>query len=547
MRSFSYLWRYSPGVFALAVVASIISGATGASFVVVVNSALGRPEPERAALAGVFIALTVTTIVTRVIAQTLLYRLSQGVVCQLRRTLIDRFLDAPLRTAENMGTPKMFSALSDDVAMIGNAMPGVPAVCSNLTFAVVAIGYLAVVSPVVALAALGAAVVGVLLYRVFSRHGTRLLGRARENQDTLFECFQGITSGVKELKLNRQRRAAIAGEQLDDVAASFRRYSIVGQSVYEGAAGAGQLVFFGFIGVLLFALPSAVDLPVQTLTSAVLILIFMVTNLQGVLVWLPVIGRASVALLKVEERLAALAPEHTVDDVSTPGGSDGVSTVALRQVTHVYPGPAGESFVLGPLELELRRGEVVFIVGGNGSGKTTLAKLITGLYVPDNGHVCVDGRPVRNADRDQYRQLFSAVFSDFFVFEGLLGLPDEDRAARTADYLERLQLQHKVSLVGDQFSTTALSQGQRKRLALLTAYLEDRPCYLFDEWAADQDPAFKRFFYEELIRELRDRGKLVVVISHDDRYFDVADRVIRLDDGQIREGGHVDVHLQSAT
>jgi putative pyoverdin transport system ATP-binding/permease protein len=547
MRSFSYLWRYSPGVFALAVITSIVSGATGASFVVVVNIALGRPEGERAALAGVFVALTVTTIVTRVIAQTLLYRLSQGVVRQLRRTLIDRFLDAPLRTAEKLGAPKMLSALSDDVTMIGNAMPGVPAICSNLTFAVVAIGYLAVVSPVVALAALGAAVVGVVLYRAFSRHGTRLLRRAREDQDTLFESFQGITSGVKELKLNRQRRAAIAGEQLDDVAASFRRYSIMGQSVYEGAAGAGQLVFFGFIGVLLFALPSAVHLPVQTLTSSVLILIFMVTNLQGVLVWLPVIGRASVALLKVEERLDALAPEHPVDDLPTPGESDGVSTIALRQVTHVYPGPAGESFVLGPLELELRRGEVVFIVGGNGSGKTTLAKLITGLYVPDSGQVCIDGRPVHDADRDQYRQLFSAVFSDFFVFEGVLGLPDEDRAARTADYLERLQLQHKVSLVGDRFSTTALSQGQRKRLSLLTAYLEDRPCYLFDEWAADQDPAFKRFFYKELIRELRDRGKLVVVISHDDRYFDVADRVIRLDDGQIREGGHVDVHLQYAT
>lgn len=547
MRSFSYLWKYSPGLFALAVSASIVSGATGASFVVVVNMALGRPADERAALAGVFVTLTVTTIVTRVIAQTLLYRLSQGVVCQLRRTLIDRFLDAPLRTAENMGTPKMFSALSDDVAMIGNAMPGVPAVCSNLTFAVVAIGYLAVVSPVVALAALGAAVLGVLLYRAFSRHGTRLLGQAREDQDTLFECFQGITSGVKELKLNRQRRAAIAGEQLDDVAASFRRYTIKGQSVFEGAAGAGQLVFFGFIGVLLFALPSAVYLSVQTLTSSVLILIFMVTNLQGVLVWLPVIGRASVALLKVEERLDALAPECLDRDLPTQGGLDSVSTIALRQVTHSYAGPAGESFVLGPLELELARGEVVFIVGGNGSGKTTLAKLITGLYVPDSGHVCVDGRPTRDADRDQYRQLFSAVFSDFFVFEGLLGLPDEARAARTADYLERLNLQHKVSLVGDRFSTTALSGGQRKRLALLTAYLEDRPCYLFDEWAADQDPAFKRVFYEELISDLRDRGKLVVVISHDDRYFHVADRVIRLDDGQIRGGGYVDVHLQSAT
>ncbi len=191
--------------------------------------------------------------------------------------------------------------------------------------------------------------------------------------------------------------------------------------------------------------------------------------------------------------------------------------------------------MLGPLDLEFRRGEVLLLVGANGSGKTTLAKVLTGLYPPEAGAVWVDGREITQENRDAYRQLFSAVFSDFFLFDSLLGLPAEDLAAKARYYLERLQLDHKVSIVGDRFSTIALSQGQRKRLALLTSFLEDRSFYVFDEWAADQDPVFKEFFYRELLAELKARGKAVLVITHDDRYFHLADRLVRLDYGQVRE------------
>ena len=83
------------------------------------------------------------------------------------------------------------------------------------------------------------------------------------------------------------------------------------------------------------------------------------------------------------------------------------------------------------------------------------------------------------------------------------------------------------------FSTTRLSRGQRKRLALVTAYLEDRPIYLFDEWAADQDPLFRRVFYQRLLPELKRRGKTVVAVTHDDRYFDAADQLIKLEEGKV--------------
>jgi putative ATP-binding cassette transporter len=101
--------------------------------------------------------------------------------------------------------------------------------------------------------------------------------------------------------------------------------------------------------------------------------------------------------------------------------------------------------------------------------------------------------------------------------------------------LRWLALDHKVRVTDQRLSTTDLSQGQRRRLALLTAYLEDRPFYVFDEWAADQDPHYKQIFYTELLPELRARGKGVAVITHDDRYFHLGDRIVKLHDGQIVE------------
>ena len=173
----------------------------------------------------------------------------------------------------------------------------------------------------------------------------------------------------------------------------------------------------------------------------------------------------------------------------------------------------------------------MFVVGGNGSGKSTFVKLLTGLYQPEAGAINWDGMPITDENRDWYRQQFSVVFADFYLFDRLLGLKFSQQDSQS--YLTQLQLDHKVSLSGQSLSTIALSQGQRKRLALLTAYLEDRSIYVFDEWASDQDPVFKQIFYTQLLPELRNRGKTVIAISHDDHYFDCADRIIKLDYGKV--------------
>jgi len=223
--------------------------------------------------------------------------------------------------------------------------------------------------------------------------------------------------------------------------------------------------------------------------------------------------------------------------------------VNLQKVVFTYAAneSRSEPFSLGPIDLTLSAGELVFVIGGNGSGKSTFVKVLVGLYRPQQGVISLGGATIDDQNTDWYREHFAVVFSDFHLFDQLLGMDEAHVSSLVPTYLSRLQIDHKVTVTDRRFSTIDLSQGQRKRLALLTAYLEDRSVYVFDEWAADQDPQYREVFYRQLLPELRSRGKCVVVITHDDRYFHLGDRVVKLEDGHIVEAWkpHQEAHTAS--
>jgi putative pyoverdin transport system ATP-binding/permease protein len=172
------------------------------------------------------------------------------------------------------------------------------------------------------------------------------------------------------------------------------------------------------------------------------------------------------------------------------------------------------------------------IVGDNGSGKTTLVKLILGLFEPTAGRLSVGGVEVSGHNRDDYRQLFSAVLTDYHLFEDVM--PGQSpTGSEVTGHLQHLGLQGKVAIDGMRFSTLALSTGQRKRMALIHAFVDKRPIAVFDEWTADQDPAFRHLFHAEILPRMKAEGCTIIVISHDERYFDTADRIIHMSGGQI--------------
>ena len=258
-------------------------------------------------------------------------------------------------------------------------------------------------------------------------------------------------------------------------------------------------------------------------------------SVTGLLWALPQYERASLAaaeLYKLETKL-----EHAVKQ---PAGGERdpwagrFSTLRAVDLQFRYDAVNKErSFRIGPLSLTVVAGEIVFVVGANGSGKSTLMKVLTWIYAPSDGELYIDDVKVQPDNVQAYREMIAAVYSDFHLFKKLYGIPDakEEEVNRL---LRQFQLADKLSFSNRSLSTLDLSTGQRKRLAMVVALLEDRPIYVFDEWAADQDPSFRRFFYEELLQDLKRRGKTIIAISHDDRYFHCADRVITMEEGQIR-------------
>ena len=296
-----------------------------------------------------------------------------------------------------------------------------------------------------------------------------------------------------------------------------------------------QLVFFALLGVLLFGGPTLSSMSADTLTGYVFATLYLMSPVWSLIEAVPTFLRGSVSLGKVRdlsEELEVLALANEDHEIFQCGYS---SRIELEGVVYGYRAPVGDEsgFTLGPISMTLSAGEVVFVTGGNGSGKSTLAKLITGLYVPRAGARPVERARHGRSQPESYRQCFSVVFADFHLFDSLFGLDAAEREDDVSKYLALLHMDRKVQVSGGRFSTTALSSGQRKRLALLTAYLEDRPVYVFDEWAADQDPEYKETFYRRLLPDLRARGKAVIVITHDDRYFHLGDRVLKLEDGKM--------------
>jgi putative pyoverdin transport system ATP-binding/permease protein len=396
------------------------------------------------------------------------------------------------------------------------------------------------------LAFLGLAIAG---FRFLMAGAPRQMFLARGFQDSLFGHFRAVTQGTKELKLHRNRRSRFLSNMLELTASSQRRHMMNAAKYYATASGWGNFMFFCVIGFMLLVLPHVATLNAAALTGAVLIILYIVAPLDVLSSLLPALGSADAALKKVESlglSLQASASEKEAPVGFLPGAK--WTSIELEGVTHSYRCDNSLSdFTLGPIDLRIKPGELVFVTGGNGSGKTTLAKLIAGLYVPESGCICLNGEPVTDASRDEYRQYFSMVFTDFFLFDTLLGLEAPAIDHKAQEYLAKLELDHKVTIQEGTLSSTDLSQGQRKRLALLTAYLEDRPIYIFDEWAADQDPQFKKIFYQHLLPELKARGKTVLAITHDDHFYSLADRIIKLDYGKLDVEGSAPQSLGDAS
>jgi putative ATP-binding cassette transporter len=521
----------------LSLFATLMGGLAGLStawLLATINDGLHAPRGISTATVWTFVGLCLLTLAGNAVSGVGNSMIGQKIVASLRKDISARIVCAPIAAVERYRVHRLLATLNSDVDTVSVFTFNFPSFAVALSIAVGCVIYMLVLSPLLFLLALAAIVIGLGVNHYAALRWHYHYQGVRGAQDVLQKQYRAITEGAKELRLNRDRRNRVHGEQLSGAADLIGELKSRAMRLFYATGAVGTTLFFIVIGVILL-LQNRLGVDSRVVSGFVIVLLYIRGPIEQIAGGLPALIQARVSFRRIaelssqfENREARLLEARATTPAALP-----MQSVALRGAVYVFPSVGGAiPFQLGPVDLEIRRGETLFIVGENGCGKTTLVKLLLSLYSPEQGQLLVDGQPVPDDRLDDYRQQFSAVFSDYHLFDDLVAA-DAATVARARGYLEHLELAEKVRIEDGAFSTIDLSAGQRKRLALVHAYLEARPWMVLDEWAADQDPTFRRFFYTEMLPDLKRQGKTLIVISHDDRYFGLADKVVRLDQGCI--------------
>ncbi|PTM41736.1 ABC transporter ATP-binding protein [Bosea sp. 124] len=225
------------------------------------------------------------------------------------------------------------------------------------------------------------------------------------------------------------------------------------------------------------------------------------------------------------------------------------SGLRLEAVSFRYDGAAQPA--IDKVDLTLKPGQIVALVGENGSGKTTLIKLLTRLYDPTEGRITLDGREIRAFEPTRYRALFSVIFQDFAAYPDTVGenirfgdvsLPADSDAVRAAGlragadpFIQKLPKGYDTQLTKLFNEGQDLSLGQWQRVALARAFYPRAPFIIMDEPTSAVDPASESALFENFRERLDGRGALI--ISHRLSTVRQADYTYVLTEGRIEEHG----------
>lgn len=485
-------------------------------------------------LALLFFAICSVVLVARSISQIILMRVAMEVTTELRKILYGQIARAPIADLERIGSSKLIATITTDVGRIVVGARVLPDLLISAVTIVGMLGFMAYLNYSVFVIVIQAIGFGVVTYQIPVFIANKYFHRSRQRIDLLQEAIQGLIAGAKELKLDASKRERYLADVLMENEYAILKADKAGNTVIRLAANYGDMISFFVIGAIAFVFINYHVITPSELTGVVMAMLYITTPIALVINTVPSVVMAKISLNKVNSIMRSIPAESYPAAVG--GETPAWSELLVRGLRYQHRGSKEEAgFQVGPIDLDIRRGEVTFIVGGNGSGKSTLSKLLTLHYAADEGEIFFGEQRLTEENFAAYRQRICSIYSDYYLFDRLLCERTPEEEERIREYMVLLKLEDKLAIQERKFSTTALSDGQRKRLALLAALLEDKDLYLFDEWAADQDPSFKEVFYRRIVHELKASGKAVIVISHDDRFFDEADRLIYMEQGRVRE------------
>ncbi|HHA2246726.1 TPA: multidrug ABC transporter permease/ATP-binding protein [Enterobacter ludwigii] len=523
------VWRQYRWPFIAVMALSLASAALGIGLIAFINVRLIEMVDTSLAVLPEFLGLLLLLMAVTLGSQLALTALGHHFVFRLRSEFIKRILDTQVERVEQLGSASLLAGLTSDVRAITIAFVRLPELVQGIILTFGSAAYLAWLSTkMLAVTALWIVITiwgGFLLVSRVYKHMAVL----RETEDKLYNDYQTVLEGRKELTLNRERAEHIFNHLYIPDAREYRHHIIRADTFHLSAVNWSNIMMLGAIGLVFWMANSLGWADTNVAATYSLTLLFLRTPLLSAVGALPTLLSAQVAFNKLNK--FDLAPFKA--EFPRPQAFPNWQTLELRNVMFRYQDNA---FSVGPVNLTIHRGELLFLIGGNGSGKSTLAMLLTGLYQPQSGEILLDGKALSAEKPEDYRKLFSAVFTDVWLFDHLLG-PEGQQAnpALVEKWLGQLQMSHKLELQDGKILNLKLSKGQKKRVALLLALAEERDIILLDEWAADQDPHFRREFYQVLLPLMKAMGKTIFAISHDDHYFIHADHLLEMRDGKLSE------------
>lgn len=512
----------------------VVAGLGNAVVLAIVNAASLKALDAEAN--GWYLALYAIAVTAFLLAQYHIASASaleaERVMDTVRTDIARHIAHAELESLERIGHAQVFGCVNRDTIIVSQAAASAPAACQSVVMIGFSAIYLYQLSPMACVLTVVFAFLGLRAYVAKRDQWAARLGAAAEAQNNFVASLTHLLDGFKEVRLHADRSRDLLA-QLHDISSTLRAIKSESERGFAEQYAFAQVAFYLLVGAVVFLLPRlspAFPAVVMQATAAVLFITGPLSTLIGTI---PLLARANAAAQSVIDLERALANAETHEPPSSRPVEPG-EPIEVQNLGFTYEARGDEpGFSIGPLSFTVQPGRIVFLVGGNGSGKSTLLKVLAGLYHPQVGSVRMGTTPLTAATARWYRNHFTVIFSDFHLFDRLYGLRHVDRERVTAE-LTRVRLQNKVHIEdGGRFSTLDLSSGQRKRLALAVGLLEDRPVLVFDEWAAEQDPDFRRHFYEDILPSLRAEGRTIIAATHDDRYFKIADQIVKLEAGQV--------------
>lgn len=535
MRIIKILIKSSLTLFIIACVASVLTGLCSTWVIKSIHQAVKGGAFEESGFILEFITSWIAYGILSIAASYSVSLLTMNIIHDLRINLTNQILKASFFSVEK-NQSKLLPILTEDIKTIAYSIDGLPSVTTGLATVIGILAYMVWYSPTLTVATFLLFLFVFLFTKMTMPFVKKYANKARTYLDDIYLQFEGLVFGIKELTLNREFKKSYLEEKIIPTSKFQNEYYLKENIVSSISNRATDMILLLGMGVLIIVIHRTGFVSLSFFGEYLTLVLFTLAPLSTASGFMGSLKRIEVSLDHIEMAGLSLQENKNADQKINEAEWDlRQPIIGLKNITHqYYHSEEDENFIMGPLNLQISKGDLIFLVGGNGSGKTTLAKIILGLYVPQSGCLEYKCQPIDQKNLSDYRSKFSAIFTDSYVFDQLLHIDEHNLKQRGDQLIEMLELTKKVKIENRAFSTKRLSDGQKKRLLLIISILEDKEIYLFDEWAANQDPHFKDVFYLKILPYLKDLGKTIIVITHDDRYFHLASKIVKLNDGQFQ-------------